>query len=365
LITSLAALLLTAQTKAFDLAEITLSNPKGGPSRLKAMMQMRPLAGSKLSPKRFGNPPQQWEFPYVVSAYGTMPAAPSGSPPELRFRIYSQTRTGLDDPAVEVAKMLLRLWDFNVSQFGLDHGRAYSEGVIDVYLCAAGLPGGEQRFDVDNQRKRGRVNTIYIYDLASFNDPLERAREIAHEYGHAALPPIGGFQEPEDWANGYLGERLYLQWIRDELLAGRYGVADCMQATYDEINAYVKKNVDPIVERAAVDGPKTAISGVGKTAMDNFMGLALYVSSALRPRVLARSMLLNDPSRRWEFIESIELAAMEPESTAVQFPANLAGKSVWLPVGEGKLSGAQTLKKSGKWVQVKAQAGITITQTRR
>jgi hypothetical protein len=42
----------------------------------------------------------------------------------------------------------------------------------------------------------------------------EWIREICHEYGHVALPPLGGFRPPlEPYANGMMGETLGLLWV--------------------------------------------------------------------------------------------------------------------------------------------------------
>ena len=41
----------------------------------------------------------------------------------------------------------------------------------------------------------------------------EWLRELFHEYGHVALPPIGGFRPPlEPYANGFMGETLGMMW---------------------------------------------------------------------------------------------------------------------------------------------------------
>jgi hypothetical protein len=74
---------------------------------------------------------------------------------------------------------------------------------IDVWLCRTGPSGGEQW-----------RNNIYFYDLDIDRSSVEWIREVLHEYGHLAVPPVGGFTAPEYWANGYLGERLLVRWIQ-------------------------------------------------------------------------------------------------------------------------------------------------------
>ncbi len=85
---------------------------------------------------------------------------------------------------------------------------------FDVWLCRQG-PAGEDEWH----------RNIYFYDLDRPRSSIEWIREIAHEYSHMALPPIGGYTAPEYWANGYYGERLLVRWLAetpgDPALVGR------------------------------------------------------------------------------------------------------------------------------------------------
>ena len=76
---------------------------------------------------------------------------------------------------------------------------------FDVWLCAGGRSGGEQ----------WRSN-LYLYNLETPRSSIEWIREVVHEYSHLALPAVGGYTEPEYWANGYLGERLLVRWFQRE-----------------------------------------------------------------------------------------------------------------------------------------------------
>lgn len=74
---------------------------------------------------------------------------------------------------------------------------------IDVWLSQEGSAGGEQW-----------GNNIYFDDLPAQRSSIEWIREITHEYSHLAIPPIGGYDAPEYWANGYIGERLIIRWLK-------------------------------------------------------------------------------------------------------------------------------------------------------
>ena len=73
---------------------------------------------------------------------------------------------------------------------------------FDVWLCTGGQSGGEQWRD-----------NLYLYDIETPRSSIEWLRETVHEYAHLALPAIGGYEAPEYWANGYLGERLLVRWM--------------------------------------------------------------------------------------------------------------------------------------------------------
>ncbi len=73
---------------------------------------------------------------------------------------------------------------------------------FDVWLCTGGQTGGEQW-----------RNNLYLYDIETPRSSIEWLRETVHEYAHLAVPAIGGYDAPEYWANGYLGERLLVRWL--------------------------------------------------------------------------------------------------------------------------------------------------------
>jgi len=235
-----------------------------------------------------------------------------------------------------------------------------------VYLCWGGIAGGEQRFDVDNRvRPPRKVNTIYLYDIKSFTDPMEMAREVAHEYGHAILPPVGGFKSPEAWANGYLGEKLYLRWIRDEMKKGRYGYLDSMNARLEQIDKWVQTNVDPLVVKAATEGPKAdVLVGTGQKAMDAYLGLALYTAQVMPISVFRRSLVLNGTMTAKDYPAAIATAAEEPEKFALQIPEILKSKAIWIPLGKGKVAGATVIARKGAWAHIQPGEGsVTVTVT--
>lgn len=334
---------------------LKLTNPNGGPSRATVMIYMDRMPTAKLSPKKFGDPPIQWEFDFNAAAFAELQTA---GDQHLRFSIYSQERKGKDDRAGRVGQMLLRLWEHNYNAFKLDHNLDIKGGVIDVYLCFGGKAGGEQLFGSDAQSGTPTpVNMIYIYDLASFSEPIEMAREIAHEYGHATLPAIGGFKTPEDWANGYLGEKIFLTWARDEMQAGRLAPDDMLGATKEKLDTWVKRNVDPLILRGGLYGP-AALVDTGTPTMDAYLGFVMAQNAILPPACVGRALRLTGSTNPKDVPEAFAMAIQELESFKLKIPTVLKGNPFWVATAGRAIKGAKTVGKSGKWRKLIATTDI-------
>lgn len=322
------------------------------------------VRNSRIEPAKVG-PKDKLDYEYVVTGYASSPATAPGTHP-IRFRVFSQVRKKENDPAVSVCRLLLRLWKFNESRLRFEHSTAYRQ-LVDVYLSWGGKAGGEQLFTEDREGDRVRTaNVIYIYDLASFANPVEMAREVAHEYGHATLPPIGGFKQPEDWGNGYLGERLYMKWLAKDLKSGVLAPVDAMGASAREVEAWVEKNVNPHISRVAQFGPdELALSGEGWAGIDAYTGLTLWAEEILGPRVLSRSMELTGSTSAKDIPNAIAMAVSEREMTTLGIPKHWIGKDVWLPTGpDGRVKGGGIQKRKGGWSQVRVISESVIVSNK-
>ena len=234
--------------------------------------QIRMDEGVLLQPKR--SPSQRQEFLYRATGLVDI----DGSVP--RFRIFSQTEETHLRLAGPVARELLRIWQLSYAHFGRDHAVKYNKQLVDVYLCEKGDPGGEQLFGLDPDSRKD-VNAIFIYDLKSFTNPFEMCREIAHEYGHATLPPVGGYTEGESWINGDLGEMIYLRSLRDELKGGLITTEDTMGASLGDLQSWVEKEADPLILASATRSPGENMQKTNAAGRSSFLGFASYVQSLL------------------------------------------------------------------------------------
>jgi hypothetical protein len=367
----LAASVLAVQQPSFR--EISLSEPGGKPSRLSIYVMESPLEPPKFSPKLFGDPPQRWQFDWVASSFGPEPDAvkdPQTGEPQgtVRFRVFSQVKKSGYDYTVLVARQAIRMWDKLFNRYQIKHNQAINRGIVDFYLCFGGEAGGEytRGEDILPNNRAITVSTIYIYDIRSFSKPVEMAREIAHEYGHAVIPAVGGYTAPEHWANGFLGEKLLMRILRDGYEKKLIGPEDVMGSAFADLDAWVKKNVDPLVVKAATSAPNlTQLADKGPAGMDAYIGLVTYADTIFPPNVVTRSMLLMGSQSASDYPESLLRATQEMPKITLAIPSYLKGKAIWIPLGKGKVAQAQILKRSGSWAQIMPQAGGVVITTSR
>ena len=277
----------------------------------------------------------------------------------LRFRVFTMYRPDENDPTDYVARMMLRLWDFNRQRLNRDHSDFIHLRSVDVYLVAFGGSGAEQLFmedpeELDALNRPARVNTIYVYSVQSLDDPLEFARELAHEYGHATLPGIGGYSEPEDWANGDIGERVYMSWLLQGMIAGKLGTNDTMHATLDQMQAYYDETVLPHLKRVATKGPNlAALKRRDGTGYAELLGLASYCAAIMPHKMFGRAVALTATPDAEGFLKGVVEAASEQPEWKVSIPMGLkANEPIWVPQREGSVKGARELQRRGEWVKI-------------
>ncbi|MEA2552682.1 MAG: hypothetical protein QOJ65_858 [Fimbriimonadaceae bacterium] len=336
---------------------LTLENPMSGASDAMLLQRSDRLDPPKLSPHRFEG--KKWEFDWITSGFGLDPETKQMS---LRFRVYSQERKPDRDVAMLATMMNLRMWELLNHKYKVDH-RPTERNLrsVDEYLCWGGTGGGEQMMAEDLvEGIPRRANVIYIYDMAGFSEPLEMARELAHEYGHAVLPAVGGFKTPEDWGNGYLGERLFLRWLRDAFAAGRIDSGSTMGASLESLDGWVKAKVDPLVQNAALHEPSVKLLGSqGQNAMNAYMGLVLYADSVLPPPVVSRSFRVIGSTSARDYPAALVEAASTASYTVIP-PPYFAGKKLWLPLGKSRVQGGTVVARSGAWAQVQPSPGPIV-----
>ncbi len=254
-----------------------------------------------------------------------------------RFIIHVPEADGLP-LARRVGRMLLLCYGENHTRLRFDH--PHDEPTVDVWLTqkvGAGLSadtGGEEF-----------ANQIYLYDISSDRKPIEWAREIAHEYGHYALPGVGGFTAPEPWANGVLGERLFLKWIGDDLRMGHIRAEALPFVTPIQLAEYLSKQVDPLVHRVAHEGADMHLFGHHDAAgMDTYTSLVLYLDTVYGSKGLLDALASTAPLPGQAIAKSADFlrGTLDSLNSATEFTLQPPGREsertevfmVYLPRGE-------------------------------
>jgi hypothetical protein len=231
-----------------------------------------------------------------------------GTTPTVLFEIYAQRQT-LYPYAERACRLLLACYDLARTRLGLDHALRYDR-LLRVFLMTEGKAGAEQQ-----------QNLMYLYDLSERVPPQEWLRELTHEYGHWILPPINSYEEPEPWANGDLGER----WFTLHLVARARSEGSepdfLMGASLSALEAYLRRTVEPLVERMAREGlhPQRWRSR-RRAGYEEYLAFALYIDRVYGSERLGRAMLCAGGVEPDDFLRGVRESLTEPERLQVQLP---------------------------------------------
>jgi hypothetical protein len=193
-----------------------------------------------------------------------------GRNPERAFVIHFMKP---EDEALarRVGAMMGRLYWLGVDYLGV----APAPGrYVNVWLARHGEPGAEEL-----------QKNIYLYAIDKDRTPAEWVRELAHEYAHIFVPPVGEYTAPEKWANGYLGERLFMKWLLHD-----NGQNQVWTQPIDAA-AFMAKEVLPLRNRYLAVGPAAPVGEKNDAeGMDYFIGQMLAIEAAHGPVVMKRLM---------------------------------------------------------------------------
>ncbi len=209
--------------------------------------------------------------------------APPGSDPDYaqRFDVHVQSASQLR-LAERTGRLLALIYGEERKRLGWDHP---FEKTVHVWLTPGSDPDGNA--DVGGQQFR---NQIYIYDVFANRAPEEWLREITHEYGHYALPGVTGFTSPEAWANGFLGQRLFVYWLIEDEIHGILTPADIPFVTPAQLIDYEAVEIDPPINmiEQCHGSPSSLMHLRNDKGMKAYIGLVLYCD-----KFYGDSMLLN------------------------------------------------------------------------
>ena len=228
----------------------------------------------------------QRRYRLACHVYAASPSRTGDSEPvyRRRFLVCAPDQDALPFTK-QVARLLLLLYGERHDRIRDDHPENLP--TVNVWLTDRVEPGlspdtGGEQFQ----------NQIYLYNIHRERSEIEWAREIAHEYGHYALPGIAGFKAPEEWANGVLGERLFLKWIRDDVKGGRLKSEDLPFVNSGLLDEFYAHSVWPLIRRIMANGTDgQLITNMSEKGMDYYTGLAMYIDTLYGTPTLVNAMV--------------------------------------------------------------------------
>lgn len=250
------------------------------------------------------DPRYRQDYPWQV--WGLVWEKP-GEPPTRRLFVHYQ-RPEHEGLARRVAATLATIYWIAREYLGVEpraEPRSRRDPQVHLWLRPEGEPGGEEF-----------LGHLYLNAVDQPRAPAEWIREIAHEYAHAVLPSIGPYSEPERWANGYLGERLFLKWLIDSGQSGVWG------ETFPE-EGYLARQIVPLRNRFFEEGPfEPALFRGDAAGMDRLIGFVLGIEATYERAVLRRAFAqLASPSRPAAVRDAVEDALASPIASGFRIEA--------------------------------------------
>ena len=193
-----------------------------------------------------------------------------------KSRYLSESERDYFGLAVRAMEAILRLMAIGLVY--LDRGPEWAgKELVKVWLCEGGDGGAEQWGE-----------NIFVYSVSKENHPCERLRQLAHEYGHLLLPGIDEFEKPEKWADGHLGEALFM-WLgaKNSTLWPKESAPFLPSA--EELAEYAKARYVPVAGAFLNAGPQSPLLfDRTERGMWYLAGFLLFATRGLSPSPVRR-----------------------------------------------------------------------------
>ncbi|MCL5283883.1 MAG: hypothetical protein M1330_04125 [Armatimonadetes bacterium] len=266
---------------------------------------------------------------YDATVYGYIDNPILGVTP--RFALHCSRQADLP-LARNAAKLLLLLWSEVHSRLGLDHN--LNNRVVQVWLTRDGPAGGEES---DGQ--------VFLTGILHPRIPAEWIREIAHEYGHLMLTSPSGYSKPESWANGVLGERLFIHWLEQDMENKRINADSLPFGDLKDLQYYCTRQVDPLIEQAEVEGiSERVLAGHNAAAFNAFTELILVIDQQFGSHII-KSMQYDMPAldgrplTAYDYERSLFTVLSAHSRFGINLPPDLSRMYLLLPKGKWAASG--------------------------
>ena len=177
---------------------------------------------------------------------------------------------------------------------------------------------------------------------------------MCHEYGHATLPPYNGFKKPETFANGMLGEKMYMRYLRNQFKQKSVAAEDVLGVTGAQLDSFVQKEVNPFIKVGLGRAPVKANMQLPTDAgMNNFLSVILAMQATMPSKVFAETLKRSESKKGSSYLETLDSVLKQQTKVIFIIPAELKLQQVWLPVSAAKLEMGTVIATSGSWALVK------------
>lgn len=226
--------------------------------------------------------------------------------------------------ALKVARLAARLMRLHKDRVGKDTAFPQGEDMAQVWLTRVKAPHN------GSAAAETRVNNVYLFEIAEPRPEIEWARTISHEWGHLTLLAARGYKDPEGDAAGFLGERLFLKWLREDLQALPRSFDDFCER--DGLQLYYTRQLAPLMARYNAGGPDDKRLGQLTTAgMDYYIGMALDTDEVFGSKVFGFALYHLEDTTPQALVNAVRNAVFLQTELKVKLPA-------WVPLAPDSYS---------------------------
>jgi hypothetical protein len=220
--------------------------------------------------------------------------------------------------ALKVARLAARILRLHKDRVGKEATYPQGEALAELWLTRVKSPRNA-RAAAETQ-----VNHVYFFEIAEPRTEIEWARTIAHEFGHLVLLAARGYSAPENDAAGFLGERLFLKWLREDLLALPRKSDDFCEAA--GLQLYYTRQIAPLMSRYNNGGPADKrLKQLTADGMDYYIGMALDADEVFGSKVVGFALYHLEDTTPEALVNAIRNGVFLETELTVKLPA-------WVPL---------------------------------
>ena len=220
--------------------------------------------------------------------------------------------------ALKVARLTARLLRLHKDRVGQEATYPQGEELANVWLTRT--PAASKL----SVAAETRVNHVYLYQITDPRKEIEWARTISHEWGHLTLLTARGYKDPENDAAGFLGERLFLKWLREDGLALPRKTDDFCER--EGLQLYYDRQLAPLMARYNAAGPADKrLSQLNAEGMDYYIAMALDTDEVFGSKVLGFALYHLEDTTPQALVNAVRNGIFLQTELRIKLPA-------WVPL---------------------------------